>query len=490
MESDPNSRSTARYDDKWTAGKAFGPQSLLSRKRFMLTAWTALVLVSLACFATFATYTSHPSSQITEPLDGLGPHSSASVPPPVPSHEVDVHPDPFGPSSVLKGGPTMSFRENLRSDTQYITSWVSAGWTNDVFTYINLIYLGLITDRVPIIPEFIPSHIGGHVPPIPFGQVFDVPRLRNELGKPVLEWREVKDYQNGTFVDDLGCWNVWEAVQYREAFPRRSRIPDDLKLDISYTKAPTWIKMIPNFEHDQHVTFWSLATLAFPTTREASLVPPLPSPKHGVSLPPDEHILCYDYLYYVSAHQPFEMEYDYSPAWRYVGQYMHWTPALEKLADDYVRRALGIQENGTIPPFISMHVRHHDFEVWCGGVPVQECFATLPVIARRVREVQDEVRERTGIAVNHVVMTSDERNATWWQEVAEMGWFTPDHSQTKELYGEWYPLLIDAVIQSQGIGFVGTDRSTMSIVAGRRVASWQKGPYRLVKWGTPTADEH
>lgn len=53
-------------------------------------------------------------------------------------------------------------------------------------------YLGLITDRVPIIAEFIPSHIGGHVPPIPFGEVFDVPRLRKELGKPVLEWREVK----------------------------------------------------------------------------------------------------------------------------------------------------------------------------------------------------------------------------------------------------------------------------------------------------------
>jgi len=102
------------------------------------------------------------------------------------------------------------------------------------------------------------------------------------------------------------------AVQYREAYPRRSRIPDDLNLgvqtclavstpltfsrpDISYTRAPDWIKMIPNYEHDQHVTFWSLARLAFPTTRKASLVTPLPSKKHGVSLPPDEHLLCYDY---------------------------------------------------------------------------------------------------------------------------------------------------------------------------------------------------
>lgn len=29
---------------------------------------------------------------------------------------------------------------------------------------------------------------------------------------------------------------------------------------------------------------------------------------------------------------------------------MHWTPELEKLADDYVRRAIGVPENGPIPP--------------------------------------------------------------------------------------------------------------------------------------------
>ncbi|KAJ7492477.1 hypothetical protein FB451DRAFT_1388863 [Mycena latifolia] len=481
MQSEPKSRSTSQYDDHWSF-KAVGPQALLSRRRFFLAACASLVLVSLACLATLIKYTSHPSVEIPTEDVALTSHTSHNFPPV----------DPFGPSSVLKGEATMSFKgeqDNLLSDTQYITSWVSAGWTNDVMTYMNLIYLGLITDRVPIIPEFIPSHIGGHVPSIPFGEVFDVPRMRNALGKPVLEWRDVKD-PNSTFIDEIGCWNIWEAVQYREAYPRRSRSISDLHLDISFTKAPSWVKLIPNFEHDQHSLFWSLATLSFPTTREASLVPPLPSPIHNVSLPPDEHLLCYDYLYYVSAHQPYELEYDYSPSWRYVGQYMHWTPALLRLADEYVRLALGAEENKPLPPFISVHVRHYDFEVWCGGVPVQECFASLPVIARRVREVQEEVRERMGIWVNHVIVTSDERNATWWHEVAQLGWFTPDHSETKQTYGDWYPVLIDAVIQSQGVGFVGTDRSTMSIIAAKRVQSWQKGPTRQVKWGTPTADDH
>ncbi|KAJ7727827.1 hypothetical protein DFH07DRAFT_851526 [Mycena maculata] len=474
---DAKSRAAFQYRDQF---KAVGYPALLTRKRFILATCASLLFISFTCLATFVRYTSNPAARLeTESVDG--PRHNIARP--------DALVDPFGPSSVLMGEPTISFRDNLRSDTQYITSWVSAGWTNDVMTYINLIYLGLITDRVPIIPEFIPSHIGGHVPPIPFGEVFDVPRLRTELGKPVLEWREVK-HPSSTFVDDIGCWNTWEAVQYREAFPRRSRIPGDLKLDISYTKAPTWIKMIPDYEHDQHSTFWSLATLAFPSTREASLVPPLPSPEHNLSLPPDDHLLCYDYLYYVCAHKSNELEFDYSPAWRYVGKYMHWTPALEQLADQYVRLAMGVAESAPIPAFISIHVRHHDFEVYCGGLPVQECFASLPVIDRRVQEVKEEIYQRTGFVVNHVIMTSDERNATWWHEVAKLGWFTPDHSETEEKYGEWYPVLIDAVIQSQGVGFVGTDRSTMSIIAGRRVESWQSGPTRLVKWGNPHSDDH
>jgi hypothetical protein len=53
-----------------------------------------------------------------------------------------------------------------------------------------------------------------------------------------------------------------------------------------------------------------------------------------------------------------------------------------------------------------------------------------------------------------------------------------------------YPIFIDAIIQSNGDGFIGTDRSTMSLLARRRVESWRNGVTRTVKWGTPNADDH
>lgn len=85
-------------------------------------------------------------------------------------------------------------------------------------TYANLIYLGLITGRVPIVHLFNNAHTPD-TPSIPFHSVFDLDRLSNELQLPVIEWDEVKN-STSTEVEELGCWNVWEAVQYREHHPR------------------------------------------------------------------------------------------------------------------------------------------------------------------------------------------------------------------------------------------------------------------------------
>ncbi|KAJ7282067.1 hypothetical protein C8J57DRAFT_1299363 [Mycena rebaudengoi] len=53
-----------------------------------------------------------------------------------------------------------------------------------------------------------------------------------------------------------------------------------------------------------------------------------------------------------------------------------------------------------------------------------------------------------------------------------------------------YPIFIDAVFQSQGIGFVGTQRSTVSTLARKRVSSFHDGVSRLVEWGKMGADDH
>ena len=104
------------------------------------------------------------------------------------------------------------------------------------------------------------------------------------------------------------------------------------------------------------------------------------------------------------------------------------------------------------------------------------------------------MRELKGIDVpaSHVILTSDEKDPAWWDEIHGLGWRTVDHAaaRTSEVFGRWYPLIVDAAIQSRAVGFVGTDRSTYSIMSRRRVESWNEGVVRTVLWGFKGADDH
>ncbi|KAJ7626252.1 hypothetical protein DFH06DRAFT_1285110 [Mycena polygramma] len=393
-----------------------------------------------------------------------------------------------GQRPLLNGRPTAAFKDNLRPDVQYITTWPGSGWTNDVLLYMNLFYMAMITERVPVIPYFTPTHVGGSAPTIAFSEVFDLPRLEKAISTRILEWHQVKDPES-EIIDPIGCWNVWQAVRSAHTEPHFNSASKRLGLDVSYTTAPRWIKMYPDNDGDPHATFWSLASLAFPKARSQNLQTPALSPIHAASLPPDEQMLCFDYLYYVGVKDEYEWDVDYSPAWRFVGRYMYWTPRLLEIAENYVREALATSPHESTPPYIAVHVRHGDFGGWCDR-PLHECFAPLSAISRRVEEVKAELWANKQVAVERVVVTSDEKDPAWWDAVAGLGWARPDHSSTVERFGEWYPILIDAVIQSGALGFVGTDRSTVSIMAGKRVVTWHGGVAKMVRWGQPGADDH
>ncbi|KAH8110631.1 hypothetical protein DFH11DRAFT_1730083 [Phellopilus nigrolimitatus] len=412
--------------------------------------------------------------------------------------------EPDHPEWVL-GAPTESFRDNLRNDTQYITSWIAAGWTNDFMTYINLLYLALLSGRTAVLPPFAPSHVGSAAGFVPFGDVFDVPRLSRSLhNHPIIEWRDLKR-ERSTQRDALGCWSIWAtAAPGGESAPRANLLEAHLALDVAYTPVPRDTVMLPQFDNDPHTRFAPLAALTFPDGRARAHLPahaPFPATGGaGHAALPDEQLACFDFPYYVGSANTFEFNYDYSPAWRSVGTHAHWTPFIASLARDLVRRTFGLAPGAALPPFVSMHVRHGDFGRYCADddgaadadADAEGCFAPLSAFAVRVAEVKAELRERHGVEVEHVLVTSDERDPAWWQGVRDLGWEWVDHGAlgTEETFGRWYPVLVDAVVQSLGAGFVGTDRSTMSLIAQRRVQDWNAGPTRTVRWGRTGADDH
>jgi hypothetical protein len=140
---------------------------------------------------------------------------------------------------------------------------------------------------------------------------------------------------------------------------------------------------------------------------------------------------------------------------------MRFTDRVEKLAEGYLRRAVGVPDDDPLPhvrlartlslrdtiltkntfmQYITIHMRRDDFKNIC-DVPVHECLANFTVIARRVAEVREELRERKGIDAKHVIMTSDEKDPAWWADVEAQGWLRIDHSMTEKTFGRWSVVL-------------------------------------------------
>ncbi|KAJ7167947.1 hypothetical protein C8R46DRAFT_898646, partial [Mycena filopes] len=314
----------------------------------------------------------------------------------------------------------------------------------------------------------------------------DFPRLRRELGTPVLEWRDVKDVGSDE-IEELGCWDVRHKTWERERVYLET--PVDLHLDVSYTPVPPWLRdaVKPDAESDGSIFLWPLASFIAFNARARThpdLPDPVASPLRKTVHAPDDHLFCVNTLY--TGIKTLEDKADISPAWQDVGRHMHWAPALQEIARDCARRTLGIEGAEEIPPYIAVHVRHGDFTIWCNidAIPLSRCFAPISKYAERVAEMRAEMLEDTGVGIDRVVVTSDEEDPRWWEAVRALGWLRPDHSRTVELYGAWwvYPVLIDTVIQGDASGFVGTDTSTVSILARRRVAA-RGGPTEMIKWG-------
>lgn len=228
-----------------------------------------------------------------------------------------------------------------------------------------MIYLGLISDRVPIVPPFAPSHhicryshfnyngLADQISAraagvVSMGEIFDMVHLRDTLRSPVLEWSDVKDLTGPTSDSDtLGCWSA------------RSRADEDpsgaenllayLKLDVAYTRVPDSM-FRSSREGDVFTNTWPLVSLVFPggPERQTSVWKKTSS---GIEVRPDRQMACFDSLYYMGTGvEEYEWQQAWGPAWRQVGRNLKFSSKMVELAETYARSAIGVAENATLTP--------------------------------------------------------------------------------------------------------------------------------------------
>ncbi|KIY44583.1 hypothetical protein FISHEDRAFT_51260 [Fistulina hepatica ATCC 64428] len=377
--------------------------------------------------------------------------------------------------------------DKLRNDTRYITSWANAGFSAcRCFFLVNLIYLASISDRVPIIPPFYPDH---HIPRdagvLAFSDVFDVNALSWHMRMPILEWSDIKASDGSGMQDTLGCWSTRPLTAKGPV--GAPALMQYLGLEAAYTHVPPWTRRSPD-ESDLYTMFWPLVQLSWPrddNTRN------LVAERNAVWFPtdsgertiPDLHVACFDYLFYVTASAgiyDFEWYHELSPAWRYVGQHIRFSQLSKDRASAYTRKALDLEKSNSLPPYISVHIRRGDFAKQC---PEGRCYIPLSRYDLQVKAVQQELLERRGLNVEHVIVSSDDTSHEFWEEIRSLGWSYVDHEaeKTAEKLGQWWSVVIDAAIQGGAAGFVGTDHSTVSLLSVYRVSQWNGGATRMVK---------
>lgn len=257
------------------------------------------------------------------------------------------------------------------------------------------------------------------------------------------------------------------------------------------------------------------------------------STQTGHTLKPDTQVTCFDYLYWVSTSHEFEWEQSYSSAWNIVGKYARWSDKIRALARESLSLTLGMPKRDVMRPghgdqdwrddrdgrkyhahdlkalderdkirvpYISIHARHGDFLENCPNRNGKPCYPPLSKFVQYVEEIEEELRSKGVVERGRprlpVVVTSDEKDPQWWEEVAQMGWKRVvfpssltipegirgmENDLDKETYESlWNRMLVEVAIQGYGTGFIGTQSSTMSLVAQRRVEHWQKGVTRTV----------
>ena len=146
----------------------------------------------------------------------------------------------------------------------------------------------------------------------------------------------------------VGCWSTRPE---HDPLPLRvNPLLNNLGLDVSYTRVPTSTRHTPNNPRDDFVIFSKLVPYIFPNSPLREHFEFMSASPLGHSLPPDEHLSCFDHLYFTtSSDKLFEWEAPWSPAWNLIGKHVRFNNEIVEIVKGYLSRAFNLSE-GEIPP--------------------------------------------------------------------------------------------------------------------------------------------
>ncbi|GAA5969741.1 hypothetical protein JCM11641_008024 [Rhodosporidiobolus odoratus] len=431
----------------------------------------------------------------------------------------------FASVQVLRfPAPQESLESQIKPGVRYVTTLSYGGHANQFMAIQNLLYLGKLLHRVVIIPTLIPLHF--EETPRDFSQFYDLDRFYHETQIAAVELSQLK-WWNFTYpppLETMSCWSVLEQTADGRNVNDGSMAVHNI--DVKYFPLPKmargskgfniWFEAIKDFDFDwesrrkwlnrvgkellpQQQQPKGAKSAVVPVNRHTNLKPGFDP---GRSDPPRDDVFCLDNTLFLGSRLfppayppkvPLEPLRSYEGhGWLDAGQHLRFTNELEQLADIYLLDLFETTSLRNIPPFITVHIRRGDFKSARGLTSLDKYTDAVARVRKKLNWRMDNPNGWTGagkgrekyIAVLRaeqyaIVATTDEKpNSPFVKQLKEeLGWKVLDHEamETAKEFDKWYPAMIDAAVLARGAGFVGTEWSTFSYLAGLRVKYWNGG---------------
>lgn len=374
--------------------------------------------------------------------------------------------------------PLHSFRANLKTGQGYVTSFPTGSLTAQLMDFFKLTHIGQRLDRAVIVTELRAAHgEGGDVPLTDF---FDLRLFAHRANVSLVQWRDVKiPDMRGTQQEQLSCWG-WRDTRALSRYNIQTDFwpyPGQLQTPVSTETSITFpgIEVLALQDNSKWLDETTRRTFPDEATR-----PPFP----------DRQVMCFDNLFYVPVVKFVYGQLDTSYAieelppdsavWTHVGQHLHFNSHVNHIADELLAALIGSRRK----QFIGVHIRTGKAIDWSGGHVANTTTELIDSFKAGVEVVQDQLRRRRK---GHrgdlpVLFTTDADDSFFLTRIHRLGWVHVNHIDfaTAARFGGWYPDILDAVLLSRAVGFVGTRMSTFSHLAARRVESWNHGITTIV----------
>ncbi|KAJ8291800.1 hypothetical protein OF846_005047 [Rhodotorula toruloides] len=414
---------------------------------------------------------------------------------------------------------TSSWKDQLVHGQRYIISSAFGGQSNQFIIKHNLLYMAKHTNRTAVLPPFTAVHFDAAYRST--DEIFDLPRFYHLTGiraVPLHRFKTAND--TSSVIDHLSCWALrHQARGPKHLPPDTNKFWRDYGFSLEYWMPYPFKKLGIGYDFAGITAFLKNRTQQLEWVREVQrqLLPqieskdgaPSPSPSidtiapfydplHGIPPTDDDQVECVDAIFYTSEFlvpRPPPVSARampiYTQSWEEVGQYLHFVPELEAIADVYLMRLFAVSRPQDIPPFITVHIRRGDFSQAAPTsiIPAEGYIRALNEVRARLQDRLDKPLtedERHGRPVlqrfaltpsDYPVVFTTDAAVEVRQELELHGWKTIDHREykTTATYGEWHPALIDSIILARGQAIVGTPFSTYSMLSGWRIESWHGG---------------